>query len=154
MYRKYQGLLFIIVLMMFCMAFYLQYKHNLTPCPLCMVQRFFGLLFAAACVIGWFSLSKKVTLAQLFFSLAGLFFAGRQLWLQSLPLDQVPACLPGFDVLLRYFPWRDVFLALFWGSGECAEVSFLFLGLSIPAWSALSFLMLFLGSAFLRHKSR
>ena len=152
MYRKCQSVMFLFVLSMFFMAFYIQHAHNLTPCPLCMVQRFCGLLFAIACLIGLYTRSIKVNSAQLLFSFAGLFFALRQLWLQSLPMDQVPACLPGFDVLLRYFPWRDVFLALFWGSGECAEVSFLFLGLSIPAWSAFCFLTLFLGSAFMRHK--
>jgi disulfide bond formation protein DsbB len=70
-------------------------------------------------------------------------------WLQSLPADQIPACLPGLDALLHYFPWQDILHALFWGSGDCAEINWQWLGLSMPVWSLLYFLAVFCAFIFL-----
>ena len=62
--------------------------------------------------------AKKIVFGQLLFAAAGIYFAARQLLLQSLPEDAVPSCLPGLDVLVKYFPWTDILHALFWGAGE------------------------------------
>lgn len=48
--------------------------------------------------------------------------------------------------MVKYFPLKDVMHALFWGSGDCAEVNWQWLGLSMPAWSALYFLFIIIGS--------
>jgi disulfide bond formation protein DsbB len=147
-YRRLQGLLLLVTLLVLGSAFYLQYMKGLLPCPLCVMQRFFAFLFAMVCIMG-LSLSTHrrasiVTLLQMVFSAAGLFFAARQLWLQSLPINELPACLPGLDILMRYFPWQDVAHALLWGTSDCGEVNWQFLGLSMPAWAALYFLAMFL----------
>ena len=66
--------------------------------------------------------------------LGSIVFAVRQLWLQSLPADQVPACGPSLDYLMDVLPLTEVLSTVFSGDGSCAEVSWSFLGLSIPAW--------------------
>lgn len=151
-YRNLQSLLLLSTILILWAALYLQYVGGLQPCPLCLVQRGCAFLFAMFCLIGlcvsvhrW---GRVVALLQMLFAVAGLFFASRQLWLQSLPVDQVPSCLPGLDVLIHYFPWHDVLKALLWGAGECAEVTWTLFGFSMPAWAALYFLVMFLTSWF------
>ncbi len=69
----------------------------------------------------------------------GSLFSMRQLWLQSLPPEEVPACGPGLDYMIEVFPWTEVAKAMAWGSGSCAEVAWRFLGLSIPGWVLVAF---------------
>src|SRR5690606_23123497 len=66
---------------------------------------------------------------------AGVSIAGRHIWLQSLPADQVPACGPGLEYMLNAFPLQDVLAKVFRGSGECAKIDWSFLGLSMPGWT-------------------
>lgn len=82
---------------------------------------------------------RRVLIFQLLIGIAGIYFSGRQLWLQTLPADQLPACLPGMSVLLQYFPWKDILQAMFLGAADCGEITWQWLGLSMPAWSALYF---------------
>lgn len=145
-YRVLQHLLYLLTFFVIATSFYLQYMTHLQPCPLCLMQRGCAFLFVICCLIAMRVASLRAARCliglQILSAGAGLFFALRQLWLQSLPADKVPACLPSFDVLLQYFPWPDIVSALFWGTGSCAEMSWTFLGLSLAAWSGLYFLTL------------
>jgi disulfide bond formation protein DsbB len=76
---------------------------------------------------------------MLIFAGVGAAIASRQLWLQSLPEDQVPTCGPGFDYMVSNFPLSRALSMILSGSGECAEVQWRFLGLSIPGWSLVMF---------------
>ncbi|KTD49739.1 disulfide bond formation protein DsbB [Legionella quinlivanii] len=148
--KRLQYVLVLISLLVFGASLYFQYIKGMEPCPLCIMQRICVLIIVCIGIAMLFIKAilrvQKMQLLQIVFAGAGLFFAGRQLWLQSLPADQVPACLPGLDVMVKYFPLKDVMHALFWGSGDCAEVNWQWLGLSMPAWSALYFLFIIIGS--------
>ncbi|WP_133128286.1 disulfide bond formation protein B [Legionella nagasakiensis] len=150
-YRSIQATLLLLTVVVVGSSFYFQYVVGLQPCPLCLMQRLCAFLLGMFCLMGMCLSTLKrgrlVALLQMFFAAGGLFFATRQLWLQSLPAEQTPACLPGLEVLIRYFPWQDVAHALFWGSGDCAEVSWRWLGLSMPAWAALYFFVMFIACA-------
>jgi len=150
-YRNVQGLLLLLSLLVLAESFYFQYFKGLQPCPLCLMQRacvFFLTIFClAGLCLSTLKRARLVAIVQLFFSAAGLFFATRQVWLQSLPAEQAPACMPGLDVLIRYFPWQDVLRVLVWGAGDCAEAGWSWWGLSMPVWSALYFLTLLVVSA-------
>jgi disulfide bond formation protein DsbB len=120
-------------------AQYAQEFLNLPPCPLCVFQRVsvivVGLFFLLAAVqnpgiIGRRIYASLITLA----AAAGAGVAARHMWLQSLPPDQVPSCGPGLDFMLDAFPLVEALEMVFTGSGECAEISWIFLGLSMPAW--------------------
>ena len=69
-------------------------------------------------------------------AMIGSGFSLRQLWLQSLPADEVPACGPRPDYMLEVFPLSDVLKAMVMGTGNCAEVTWTFLSLSIPRLGA------------------
>jgi disulfide bond formation protein DsbB len=131
------GFLICAVMMMY--ALYAQEFLNLPPCPLCVFQRVaviaMGVVFLIAALHNPGRPGRRIYAAAIVAAgLAGSGVAARHIWLQNLPPDQVPACGPGLDFMLDTFPLADVFAMVFTGSGECAEISWVFLGLSMPAW--------------------
>ena len=68
--------------------------------------------------------------------------AGRQVWLQHLPPDQVPACGPSLDYMMQTLPFGEVLIKLFKGDGNCAIVDWRLLGMSMAEWSLLWFAIL------------
>ncbi len=141
---------FSVCLSMMAFALYSQYVDGLIPCPLCVFQRFAvigtGLVFLAAAIHDPRRLGKRIYAAMIaVVAGAGIAVAGRHLWLQSLPADQVPSCGPGLEYILDAFPLTQALSMIFEGSGECAVVDWTFAGLSMPAWVLIA--LLFLGAA-------
>lgn len=125
-------------------ALYMQHGMGLEPCPLCILQRFavigIGAVLLVAALhnpVGW-GIRVYAGLTAVF-ALFGLVTAGRNVWLQHLPADRVPDCGPGLSYMLEAFPLNRVLEMVFKGSGECAEVHWTFLGLSIPEWMLMVF---------------
>jgi len=125
-------------------ALYMQYGMGLEPCPLCIFQRIAVIALAVLSVVaalanpqGWGR--RLVGLLVAITAIGGGAVAGRQVWLQHLPEDQVPSCGPGLDYMLDVFPWRKVVELVLSGSGECAEVHWRLLGLSIAEWMLVVF---------------
>ena len=75
------------------------------------------------------------------FALGGGATAGRQIWLQTVPADQLPACLPSLDYMLQAFPFQEIIRVVLHGSADCAEVNWTLFGLSIPELSLLGFVV-------------
>jgi disulfide bond formation protein DsbB len=128
-------------------ALYMQEVMALYPCYLCLVQRCFvvatGVIALAAFVHNPGRKGTRVYGAVAAISaLAGAGFAIRQLWLQSLPEDRVPACGPPADYLIDSFPLMEALPMLLRGDGNCAEVQWSLLGLSIPGWTLIAFAVL------------
>lgn len=128
-------------------AYYLQFYQGLEPCPLCIFQRFavtaLGAVFILAATHHPRMLGARIYAVLIAVAaLAGAVVAGRHVWLQQLPPDQVPECGPGLAYMLEVFPLSDTLRMVFTGSGECAEVDWSFLGLSMPAWVFVWFLLL------------
>lgn len=120
-------------------ALYTQYALGLEPCPLCIFQRVavaaLGLVFLIAALHYPGPAGARVYAALVLLAAGGgAAVAGRHVWLQNLPPDQVPSCGPGLDFMLDSFPLTEVLEMVLTGSGECATVDWSFLGLSMPAW--------------------
>ena len=146
-WKTSQIILCALTVIILSLSFFLEYLLNLAPCPLCIMQRAAAFLLGA-CFISALIYNKPAPILialQLFFAICGLYFALRQLWLMSLPLSEAPACMPGLTVLVHYFPLKDILHTLFWGTGDCTENPWRFLGLSMPAWSALYFCCTIIG---------
>jgi len=128
---------------------YIQHILGLEPCPLCVAQRVTmvatALVFLAAAVhaprggAAWVYPGLAVVTAG-----AGAFVAGRHVWLQSLPPDQVPACGPTLEYLMDMLPFTEVIRTVLRGDGNCAVIDWTFLGLSLPGWSLIAFIGLVL----------
>jgi disulfide bond formation protein DsbB len=119
-------------------AWYAQSVLNLEPCPLCIFQRVgiaaVGVLFliAAAHNPRWGApvYGALIVLA----ALITIGVAGRHVWIQHQPEGSVAACGATLNYMLDVFPLTDVIRKVLTGSGECAKVTWRFLGLSMPAW--------------------
>ena len=128
-------------------GYYLQYVQGLEPCPLCMFQRIalmaLGVVFLLAAVHsprGWGGRVWGVLV--LLVAGAGAALSGRHVWLQSLPPDQVPQCGMDLETMLDILPLQETIRTVLTASGECADISWTFLGLSIPAWTLVWFVLL------------
>ena len=126
-------------------ALYMEHMMHLEPCPLCIFQRVAviatGLVAIAAALHNPAQLGVKVYgLLVVLASTVGGALATRQIYLQSLPEDQVPSCGPGLDYLLDVFPMQEVIQMVLVGDGSCAEVVWTFLGVSIPGWTLVGFI--------------
>ena len=128
-------------------ALYAQHILGLDACPLCILQRVamiaLGLVFAVAALHAPRGASARAYAALgALAALTGMGISGWHVRLQNLPPAEIPACGPGFDYIVDAFPWRDALSMIFTGSGECAEVNWSLLGLSMPGWVFLWFLVL------------
>ncbi|MCK9563941.1 MAG: disulfide bond formation protein B [Bacteroidales bacterium] len=125
-------------------ALYMEHVMKLVPCYLCIVQRVFVIttgviaLLAALHNPGTAGIRAWGLLTALA-AAAGSGFSIRQLWLQSLPEDQVPACGPPADFLMDRFSLAEWLPMLLQGDGNCAKVDWSFLGLSIAGWLLVCF---------------
>ena len=132
-------------------ALYLQYAEGLEPCPLCVFQRIcviaMGLVFLIAGMQNPRRMGATVyAVLLLLIGGAGVALAARQVWLQSLPKDQVPACGMGLNYMLDTLPFTDVLRKVFEGSGECAEKGWELLHLTIPGWTLVFFVAMIVAS--------
>jgi disulfide bond formation protein DsbB len=138
-------------------GYYLQYFERQDPCPLCLVQRgfYYGILlvFAVAALHAPGKTGKAIYCAAAsLLALAGFGVAARQVWLQHLPADQVPACGPDLFFMMENFPLGRLLEKVFMGSGQCAEVNWRLLGFSIAEWSLAWFAALALYALWLAFK--
>lgn len=121
---------------------YLEHVEGLDPCPLCIFQRV-GVIVAGLFFLLALLHNPGATGQRIYAALAGVGAAGggavaaRHIWLQGLPPEEVPACGPALDYMMDVFPFLEVLDMVLTGSGECAKIDWLFLGISLPAWALL-----------------
>ncbi len=132
-------------------ALFAQYQLQVDPCPLCIFQRVafiaMGVIFLIGALHNPDGMGRRVY--SLFVLLAGLIgsaIATRHVWIQHLPKDQIPDCGPGLSYMVDNFPIGKILKMVFTGSGECAEVNWVFLGLSMPSWTLLCYALLSIGA--------
>ncbi|MXZ81863.1 MAG: disulfide bond formation protein B [Gammaproteobacteria bacterium] len=121
-------------------ALYYQHVDGLEPCPLCIFQRIAFILMGAVFLIALVHNPRRTGMSiygalAAVIGVCGLAIAARHVWLQNAPEDRVPECGPGLDYMMEVLPFRQMLEKVLKGSGECAEVVWTFLGLSMPTWS-------------------
>lgn len=138
--RKHYLLGLIVSALLLGSVYYFQYARHMAPCPLCIMQRVAYYLLGITCLVALWQ-NPRITgqriyaILLLIFSAYGIGLAIRQLYLQSLPFGQAPACAPSLNFMLKNFPLHETLTAMFYGSGDCAVVHWQFLGLSMAGWS-------------------
>lgn len=143
-------------------AIYLQEKMGLEPCAMCILQRYaFVAVGITALVAALHGPRRGVALkfyavVLVLFALVGGGTAVRQSWLQHNP-PKSQSCGQELEFYIENFPLSQALPKIFAGSGDCAEVKWRFLGLSIAEW-ALVWFVIFTASAlwvaFLRKEKR
>jgi protein dithiol:quinone oxidoreductase len=130
---------FLVCAALLAYALYAQFELRLEPCPLCIFQRIgvalLGLVFLAAALHhpaggGRYGYAAAIAVA----ALATIGVAARHVYVQSLPPGTLPSCGAPLAVLLKFTPLWQVVRKVLLGSGECGEVNWRFLGLTMPAW--------------------
>lgn len=154
---------FVVCASLIAFAYHTQYRdvNPLDPCPLCIFQRIAFAALGVVFLLGGLHAPKGTGgrgaygVLGLGAAAIGIGIAGRHVWLTQLPADQVPTCGPPLNFMMEANPLTDVIRKVLTGSGECANVDWTFLGLSMPAWSLLWFLLLalwILWAGFRRHR--
>lgn len=133
-------------------GYYLQFFQGLEPCPMCIFQRLCFMAVALAALVGALHGPKRGGLFGYLsvigvFSVVGAGIAARQTWLQHLPPELVPECGPGLEFMLEMYPLLETLERALKGTGDCAEVSWRFLSLSIAEWSFVCFTTILLAVA-------
>lgn len=150
--RDLNALIVVVCGLSLAFALILEYGYNVLPCILCMVQRAaVAALGAVASVALFFNFSgwhrKLSAVVTMCIACAGGFFAARQIWLQHLPPEELPGCLPSIGYMFEVLPVMDALSLMMQGSSECSDVLWQFLGLSIPGWTLVLFVALLLMSS-------
>jgi disulfide bond formation protein DsbB len=131
-----------------CLGLVLEFALGLAPCPLCMMQRIWFALTGLVALIGLAHNPRWgiYPLVSALCAAVGAGFAIRQLWLQSLPADQVPSCGPDLSYMIDAFPLGDLLAAMTSGTGDCAVVHGVIPLMSIAGWALLGFAILLIAS--------
>jgi protein dithiol:quinone oxidoreductase len=150
------GLLFSSVLLL--TSYYLEYFQGFMPCPLCLLQRYSLMVIAALFLCGILIASVYLLrilsrLMVMIFSLIGLLFAGRQVFLHYFP-PSGNECGVSLSFMLQVLSYKETLLKVWQGGPECAQPGYSFLTLNIAQWSAICFALLFIYSVYLLLKRR
>ena len=124
-------------------ALYAQYVLKLQPCPLCIFQRIavivVGVFFLLAALHDPGRVGRRIyAVLQVLPALAGIGVAARHIWIQAQPPGTVASCGASLDYLVTILPISEVISKVLSGSGECAQITWRFLGLSMPWWVLMS----------------
>ena len=143
---------FVVCVALLGYAVYAEQQMHLTPCNLCILQRVAFIWMALWFLVGGLHAPRgggRWVYAVLVLAGAafGAAMAIRQLWLQSLPASEVPACGAGFDMLLmqlkgHYIPLSQFVTTMLRGDGDCAKVTWRFLGLTMAGWTLIWYVLL------------
>lgn len=162
-WRRLQLLVFLACVGMIGYALYEQLAHWLMPCLMCVYQRMAVIGVGLAALLGllrppatrWevYGLSGLQTVA----ALGGVVAAGRHAFLQYVPHETTVACASSLPFPVNFdHPDMPAWLAtLLRPVGDCSQIDFSLLGLSMPVWvllacAGLAVLALLLGWARLR----
>jgi len=120
-------------------ALFVQYVLRLDPCPLCVLQRVSvitaGLMFLAA-----FLHDPADRWARVYgvlidvAALGGILVAARHIWIIAQPPGSVAECGASLEYMMDVLPMHEVLGKVLSGSGECAKIDWMFLGLNMPTW--------------------
>ncbi len=129
--------------------FYLQQALGLEPCPLCVLDRIIFVALAIVFALAYFQQPNRrdrigYDIGALVVTAGGLGVAGRHVHLQYFPVEGMGNCGAGFWSLLDRIGIEGAVASALQGEGDCGEIQWTFLGLSIPTLTLGIFIFLFL----------
>ena len=129
-------------------ALHLQHNEGLTPCPMCILQRYAFILIGMFAFASAFTHRKHLinvaTSVLIFITAAfGLGVAGRHVWLEHNP-PKLFDCGADLGFMVDTFPLAEALPMIFRGTGDCSVVLWRFLSFSIAEWAMALFLLILL----------
>lgn len=124
-------------------ALYLQHVKNMLPCPLCVIQRYLYVGLALVCFI-FAALPRGAArfgaaLGALI-ALSGVGVAGWHLWVRAHP--KVSCGIDPLETALNKIPGAELLPSVFKADGLCTADYAPILGLQVPDWSMIWFVIL------------
>lgn len=133
-------------------ALYEQFQMGLEPCPKCIFQRVafmaMAVFFLAGAAHGPKATGRRVYAILVTIAAAiGAVVAVRHLIVQFSPKDPLmEGCGPGLNYLLDSFPIAEAIKKAFMATGDCGEIGWTFLGLTMPGWTLICYVLLAAGA--------
>ncbi|MGB0132540.1 disulfide bond formation protein B [Dokdonella sp.] len=120
-------------------ALFAEHVQGYQPCMLCMVQRVFVCLVGLTALIGFLHGpgrvgSRMYGMLGALFSLGGAYIAGRHVYLQQLPPEELEGCAPSFSYAMENYDSLKFLKTIFIRDQDCGVIDWTFLGLSMPGW--------------------
>ncbi|MGX5673180.1 disulfide bond formation protein B [Thermomonas sp. XSG] len=134
-------------------AFYVQFQLGIQPCPFCIFQRIcfaaLGLVFLLGALHAPRAPGARKVWGVLAFvaAAAGMGYAGRHSWVQLNP-PELPSCGPGLNFIVEQHSWLGAARKVLQATGDCSNIDWQFLGLSMPMWALLWFVVLGFGALY------
>ena len=135
---------FLVCCGLIAVALFMQFGLGYEPCPLCIFQRLVFVAIGLICLVAALhnpDISGHKPYGSLI-GIAGLIGLGlslRHSWLQHNPPD-IAECGAGLDYWIETLPVGEIIRKVLTGTGECSDIIWKFLGLSIPEWTAIMYL--------------
>ena len=151
---------FLVCALMLAYAIYEQFQMGVEPCPMCIFQRIafiaMGIAFLAGALHSPGARGRRIyALVVMFAACVGIGVAINHLRMQFTPHDPMMAgCGPGLSYLLDSFPLTDALKKAFTGSGDCGEINWTFLGITMPGWTLIWYVILGAGAVWASWRKR
>ncbi len=133
-------------------ALFEQFQMGVEPCPKCIFQRVAFLAMAIIFLVGGLHSPRRngrraYAMLVAIAAAVGAVVAVRHLIVQFSPQDPLTAgCGPGLNYLLDSFPIAEAIKKAFMATGDCGEISWTFLGLTMPGWTLICYVLLGAGA--------
>lgn len=150
---------FFVCAALYAYAIFVQFELGIEPCPLCIFQRIalivMAILFLVSAIQNPQARGRRVyALLLLLAAGIGVGIAARHLWVQHQPPDLMAGCAPGWSYMISNFPISKALKMAFTGSADCAQVSWTFLGVSMPFWTLVCYVLLGAGAIWAGFRER
>ena len=138
------ALLFLVCVGLVAFALYLQHARDLEPCPMCILQRYAFIAIALVALAAVIHDPRGTALKVyggflILLSVIGAGIAIRHSWVQHFP-PQDAGCGLELEFLME-LPLTAMLPAIFRGNADCSKVDWTFVGLSIPEWALVWFVV-------------
>ncbi len=124
-------------------ALYLQHVEKMQPCPLCVIQRYAFAVVAIICLVAAFGKEAIARVGAALAALASLAGAGVAGWHIYIKANPTVSC--GIDPLetsLNTIPTAKLLPFLFEADGLCTTAYAPIMGLSLPQWALVWFVVI------------
>ncbi|MDE2234678.1 MAG: disulfide bond formation protein B [Gammaproteobacteria bacterium] len=157
--RRLANLLgFLICTGLMAYAYYSQFHDGLEPCVLCIFQRIaviiLGLLFFVAFLHHPGKIGARIySILLLLTAATGSAVSIRHIYIQHLPAYMLPPCGPGLNYMFKSLPLNKFIIRAFTGTADCSIIKWHFLGMTLPEWVLIWFVLLGVGGFLVNWRS-
>lgn len=140
---------FVICVVLGGVSFYYNAVESVPLCPLCSVQLVCYYIIGVVSLIRFVYIPERASryayaVFLIIFSVIGIVFGSRQLWMQHLPNQASLPCSP--DIIDELGHFGHFLGSIFRVYNDCAMVNWSFIGMSMVTWSIIFFAILILSA--------